>query len=91
MRCVEPGWDGDVELHEGGYWSVGSCAGVGDSGGGGVGVDVDGANDVGSGGGVGSAVGDSCVDNGRDVGGSWLCGGGIFTEAWAFFHDVRLA
>ena len=70
MRCVEPGWDGDVELHEGGYWSVDSCAGVGGRGGGGVGVDEDGANSVGSGGGVGGAVGDGCGDNGRDVGGS---------------------
>ena len=41
---MEPGWDGDVEFHEGGYWSVGLCAGVGVTGGvvGGVGVDVDG-------------------------------------------------
>ena len=28
-------------------------------------------------GGVGGAVGDGCDDNGRDVGGSWLCGGCI--------------
>ena len=49
---MEPGWDGDVKLHEGGYWSVSLCAGVGGSGGGGVGVDVDGTDSVGSGGGV---------------------------------------
>ena len=43
----------------------------------GVGVDGDGADSMGSGGGVGSAVGDGCGDSGRDVGGSWLCGGGV--------------
>ena len=53
---MEPGWDGDVELHEGGYWSVGLCAGVS----GGFDVDRDGADDVGSGGGAGGAVGDGC-------------------------------
>ena len=74
---MEPGWDGDVKLHEGGYWSVSLRAGVGGSGGGGVGVDVDGADSMGSGGGVGSAAGDGCGDSGRDVGGSWLCGGGV--------------
>ena len=72
---MEPGWDGDVELHEGGYWSVSLCADV--CGNGGVGVDVNGADGVGSGGGVGSAVGNGCGDNGRDVGGNWLCEGGI--------------
>ena len=41
---MEPGWDGDVELHEGRYWSVSLC----DSVGGGVGGDVDGADGVGS-------------------------------------------
>ena len=30
---MEPGWDGDVELHEGGNWDVGLCTGVGGSGG----------------------------------------------------------
>ena len=69
---MEPGWDGDVELHEGGYWSVVLCAGVGGSGG--VSVDVNGAEGVYSGGG---AVGNGCGDNGRDLGGSWLGGGGI--------------
>ena len=72
---MEPGWDGDAELHEGGYWSVNLCAGVDGSGGGGVGVD--GADSVCSGGGVGGAVGDGCGDNGRNVGGSWLRGVGI--------------
>ena len=74
---MEPGWDGDVELHEGGYWSVGLCAGVGGSVGGGVGVDVDGADSAGSGRGVGSAVGDGCGNNDKNIGGSCLCGGGI--------------
>ena len=46
-RCVKPVWCGDVELHEGRYWSVSLCAGVGGSGGGGV--NVDGAASVGSG------------------------------------------
>ena len=40
---MDPGWEGDVELHEGGYWSGSLCAGVGGSGGsggtGGVGGD----------------------------------------------------
>ena len=69
---MEPGWDGNVELHEGRYWSVGLCAGVGGSVGGGVGVDVDGADSVGSGGGVGGAVVDGCGNNDGNVGGSWL-------------------
>ena len=74
-RCVEPGWDEDVELHKVGYWSVGSCAGVV----GGVGVNVDGADSVGSGWGVGGAVGGFCGNSGsiENVGGSWLCGSGI--------------
>ena len=62
-------------LHQGGYWSVGLCAGVGGSGGGGI--SVDGADSVGSGGGVRGAVGNVCGDSGRNVGGSWLCGDGI--------------
>ena len=70
---MEPGWVRDVELHEGGYRSVGLCAGVGGS----VGVDVDGADGVGSGGGVSGAVGDGCGNNGRNVGESWLCGVGV--------------
>ena len=40
-------------------------------------MDVGGADGVSSGGGVGCAVGNGCGDNGRNVGGSWLCGGGI--------------
>ena len=67
---MEPRWDGDVELHEGRYWSLSLCAGVG----GGVGVDVDGAGGVGSGAGVGGVVGDGCGDYGRNIGGSCLCG-----------------
>ena len=38
---------------------------------------VDGADDVGSGGDVGGALDDGCSNNGRNVGGSSLCGGGI--------------
>ena len=45
---MDPGWDGDVELHEGGYWSGSLCAGVGGSGGaGGVGGDSEGGGGVG--------------------------------------------
>ena len=60
---MKPGWDEDVELHEGEHWNVGLCAGVGSSG------DVD---SVGSGGGVGGAVGGGCGDSGSIgyVGGS---------------------
>ena len=64
-------------MHEGGYWSVSLYAGAGGSGGGDVGVDMDGADAVGSVGGLGSAVGDGCGNNDRNVGGSWLCGVGI--------------
>ena len=68
-------------MHKGGYWSVGSCTGVvGSVGvGGGVGVNVDGADSVGSGWSVGGAVGDFCGNSGsiENVGGSWLCGSGI--------------
>ena len=78
---MEPGWDEDVELHKGGYWSVGSCPGVvGSAGvGGGVGVNVDGADSVGSGWSVGGAVGGFSGNRGsiENVGGSWLCGSGI--------------
>ena len=35
---MKPGWDGDVELHEGRYWSVSLFTGVGGSGVGGVGM-----------------------------------------------------
>ena len=30
---MDPGWDGDVELHKAEYWSVSLCAGLGSSGG----------------------------------------------------------
>ena len=72
-----PGWDGDVKLHEDEYWSVSLRAGVGGSGDGGVGVDMDGTDIVSSSGSVDGAVGDGCDDNGRNVVGSWLCGGGV--------------
>ena len=70
VATKSPGWDGDVELHKGGYWSVSLCAGVGSGSGvgGSAGVgDTDGVVS-GSGGGVGSGGGDS--DRGGDVGGS---------------------
>ena len=69
--CADPGRDGDVELHKGGYWDVGLCTGVGGSGGAGGSVGVGGADGVGSGsgggGGVGSGGGDS--DSGGSIGG----------------------
>ena len=72
---MEPVWNGDVELHECGYWHVGLCAGLG----GGGGVDVGGADCVGSGRGVGGVVGGGCGNNGSigNVSRSWLCGSGI--------------
>ena len=70
---MEPGWDGYVKLLEGRYWSVSLRAGVSGSGGGGV--SVSGTDGVGSGRGVGGAVG--CGDSGRNVGGGWLCGGDV--------------
>ena len=68
--CADPGRDGDVELHESGYWDVRLCTGVGDSGGAGASVGVEGADGVGtgSGGGVGSGCGDS--DSGGSIGGN---------------------
>lgn len=62
---VEPGYDGDVELHEDGFWDVSLCDCVG----GGVGgsVSVDGADCGGSGGGVGGGCGDN--DSAGSIGG----------------------
>ena len=54
---MEPGRDGNVELHEGKYLDAGLCT-VGGSGGVGVSV-VDGTDGKGSGGGVGSGCGNS--------------------------------
>ena len=48
-------------------------------------MDVDGNNSIGSGGGVGSAVGKGCGDSGRDVGGSWLCGGWCLSQVVGIF------
>ena len=50
---MEPRRDGDVELHESGYWDVSFCTGIGGSGGFGGTVGVDGADSVGSGANVG--------------------------------------
>ena len=77
---MDPGWDGDVELHEGGYWSVSLCpGGVGGSGGA-AGVRC--ANGVvsSSGGGVGGGGGDS--EGGGGVGGIWLCFLSDFWVGW---------
>ena len=82
---MDPGWDGDVELHEGGYWSGSLCAGVGGSGGAGGTAGVRGADSVvsGSGGGAGGGGGDS--EGGQGVGGIWLCFMSVFwVEWWGF-------
>ena len=82
---MDPGWDGDVELHKGGYWSVSLCAGVGGSGGAGGTAGVRGANGVvsGNGGGAGGGGGDS--KGGGGVGGTWLCFLSVFwVEWWGF-------
>ena len=70
VEGVDPGRDGDVELHKGGYWGVSLCAGVGSNGGVGGSAGVRGTDGVvsGSGGGVGDGDGDS--DRGGSVGGS---------------------
>ena len=44
---MEPGWDGDVELHESRYWDVGLCTSVGGSGGVGSSIGEDGTDGVG--------------------------------------------
>ena len=62
---MDPGWDGDVELHKGVYWSVNLCAGVGGNGGAGGAAGVRDADGVVSGSGGG---GDN--DRGGGVGGS---------------------
>ena len=82
---MDPGWEGDVELHEGGYWSGSLCAGVGGSGGAGGTTGVRGADSVvsGSGGGAGGGAGDS--EGGGGVGGIWLCFMSVFwVEWWGF-------
>ena len=68
--CADPGWDGDVELHKGGYWDVGLCTGVGGSDGVGGSVGVGGTDGVGSGSG---GSGGSNSDSGGSIGGSLLC------------------
>ena len=79
---MDRGWDGDVELHEGGYWSGSLCAGVGGSGGAGGTAGVRGADSVvsGSDGGAGGGSGDSEGRGG--VGGIWLCFMSVFWVEW---------
>ena len=65
---MDPGWDGDVELHKGRYWSVSLCAGVDGSGGAGGTAGVRGANGVVSrSGGVGGGGGDSTVNTSKQL------------------------
>ena len=63
---MEPGQDGNVELHEGKYLDAGLCTDVGGSAGVGVSV-VDGTDGKCSGGGVGSGCGNS--DDAGSIGG----------------------
>ena len=79
---MEPEPDGDVELHERGYWDVGFCTGVGGSGGVGGSVAVVNIDGVGCGGGVGSGCGDD--DGAGSIGGSQLCGSGFWVKKWGF-------
>ena len=65
---MEDGADGDVELHEDGYWDVSLSTGVVCSGGVGSSFVVDGTDGVGSGGGVGGDCSDS--DSAGSFGGS---------------------
>ena len=80
--CMEPGQEMDVELHEGRYWNVGLCTGIGGSGGVGSTVGVIVTDGVGSGGSVGGGCGDS--DAAGSIGGSWLCGSVFWVAYWGF-------
>ena len=68
--CMEPGQDGDIELHTGEYWDVGLSSGVSGGRGSGAGgsVGVDSTDGLGSGWGVGGGCGDS--DGAGSIGGS---------------------
>ena len=57
--CADPGQNGDVELHKGGYWDVSLCTGVGGSCGVGGSVGVGGTDGVGSS--SGGSDGGDCV------------------------------
>ena len=82
---MDPGWDGDVELRKGRYWSVSLCAGVGGSGGAGGTAGVRGANGVVSGSGGGGGGGGGISVGGGGVGGIWLCFLKVFwVEWWGF-------
>ena len=65
---MRPGQDGDVQLHEGGYWDVSLCTGVGGNGGIRGSFGVDDTEGVGSGGSVSSGCGNS--DCAGSIGGS---------------------
>ena len=71
---MEPRRDGDVELHEGGYWDGFLCTGVGVGGR----VGVDDIDRMCSGRGVGSGCGNS--DGIGSIGGSRLCGSGFWVK-----------
>ena len=75
---MEPWRDGDVVLHEGGYWDAALCTSIAGSGGVGCGVGVDGTDGVASGRGVDGGCGDS--DCAGSIGGSPLCGSGFWVE-----------
>ena len=68
---MKPRRDGDVELHESGYWDFSFCTGIGGSGGVGGSVGLDGADDVGSGAGVGGGCGTK--GSAGSIGGRQLC------------------
>ena len=74
---MEPGWDGDVELHDSGYCDVGLWTGFGGSGGVGGSICVDGTDHVDSDGGVGGGCFDS---DGAEIGGSQLYRSGFRIE-----------
>ena len=65
---MEHGQKMDLELHEGRYWDVGLCTGVGGSGGVGSTVGMNGTDGMGNGGSVGGGCGDS--DAAGSIGGS---------------------
>ena len=83
---MDPGWDGDVELHEDKYWDFSLCTSVSGSGGVGDSAVVDGIDGVGTGGGFGSGCGNS--DGAENIGVSWLFGSSFWDEQWQFCGGV---